>query len=66
MASKYKLKTRDLTAYYECPHCHGRDLKGPIDTAPRSNKITRAWFCRTCWWDTSLILLDQPPARPEK
>lgn len=64
MAGAIKFKDRDLTAYYECPKCHSRDLRGPIDTAPTAvGHLTRSWFCRVCWWDTSLKLRDRAFAK---
>lgn len=55
-----KSKQHDTTRYFTCPNCGGRDLRGPLDkppTPPRGH-FTRAWFCRTCWWDTFIVLRD--------
>jgi len=62
------LKSKDRTHFAECPKCHGRDLRGPLDTVIGSGMTTpryimRAWFCRTCWWDTAKKLRDDETER---
>lgn len=62
-----QLKSKYKGNHTWCPHCKGSDIRGPIDTDPVQPHMhfTRSWFCRTCWWDTSVKLRDDT-ATPEQ
>lgn len=46
-------------AVEKCPKCGSRDIRGPHDTARSATFLfTRAYFCRTCWWDRELRMKD--------
>lgn len=60
MSLEIPAKSKDYTNYAQCPSCKSTDVKGPFDTEPKGPwlHLTRSWFCRTCWWTTSLKLFD--------
>lgn len=60
MASIYPLISESRRyAVEKCPKCSGRDIKGPHDTERTATFLfTRAWFCRSCWWDKELRMKD--------
>lgn len=62
-APSVPLLSEDATTYVACPKCKSKDIKGPIvtPTGQRAHPplcATKAWFCRSCWWDTSAKFRD--------
>lgn len=60
MSGQYLLlsesKRHDVTT---CPKCSSSDIRGPHDTGRSAQFLfTRAWFCRTCWWDREVRMKD--------
>lgn len=53
-----------------CPKCGSSDIKGPHDTGRSATFLfTRAFFCRTCWWDKEVRMKDdiaEAKAKAEK
>lgn len=57
----------------ECPVCmkkkepHPGDLRGPIDGKRNALFLfTRAYFCRICYWDRVLVMVDDVAKREAK
>lgn len=68
MAHAYPLLSEaSRVAVAQCPKCHSRDIKGPHDTERSAQFLfTRAYFCRSCWWDKEVRMKDDIAERHAK
>jgi hypothetical protein len=69
--SHYPLASDPRHVVTACPVCAKKgqpgDLRGPIDGKRSAQGLfTRAYFCRVCYWDQVLVMVDDVLMRERK